>query len=309
MGGDDGTAGGSVGAAVLRPPRLRAPRRAELGLLGERLGLDGLLEVGCPLDLGRDARVAEVGGRVVGTCWVRVVSGLSVFSADGAEAFFDALVDPDRHATEAAALVGWAVARATSTCTCWSTSARTPSPRRPGRREPAWPARRPRCRWSWPPATRPSRTFLATVARPRRSWSGCCHIPRPMPTCAWWRCGAARSRGSATAAWSVPAARSAVWSRTWGSPPPPGGSGSAEPCCATASARWRSAAPPAWCSASTPPTRRPGACTRPPGLPGPGPCRATGSGCDSRPHHRRRDRLAPPLTSVASTQLNAATWW
>jgi mycothiol synthase len=114
MGGDDGTAGGSLGAAVLRPPRLRAPRRAELGLLGERLGLDGLLEVGCPLDLGRDARVAEVGGRVVGTCWVRVVSGLSVFSADGAEAFFDAVVDPDRYATEAAALVGWAVARATS---------------------------------------------------------------------------------------------------------------------------------------------------------------------------------------------------
>jgi mycothiol synthase len=121
--GDQDAAGGAAGAAeagaegaaVLRQPRLRAPWPWELARLGERLGLDGLLEVGCPLDLGRDARVAEVGGRLVGTCWVRVVSGLTVFSADGAEAFFDAVVDPDGHAEQAAAaLVGWAVARATS---------------------------------------------------------------------------------------------------------------------------------------------------------------------------------------------------
>lgn len=106
--------GGNGQAALLGRPRLRAPRPRELALLGGRLGLDGLLEIGCPLDLARDARVAVVGGRVVGTCWVRVVSGLTVFSADGAEAFFDAMVDADRHAREAAALVGWAVARARS---------------------------------------------------------------------------------------------------------------------------------------------------------------------------------------------------
>jgi len=114
MGGEEGAA---VGAVVLGRSRLRAPRPRELALLGERLGLDGLLEVGCPLELERDARVAEIGGRVVGTCWVRVVSGLTVFGADGAEAFFDAVVDAGRYAREASALIGWAVARATSTGT------------------------------------------------------------------------------------------------------------------------------------------------------------------------------------------------
>lgn len=115
-GAEAGARAPAAGAVGSPPPRLRAPRPRELARLGERLGLDGLLEVGCPLDLGRDARVAVVGGRLVGTCWVRVVSSLTVFSADGAEAFFDAVVDPDGDAEQsaAAALVGWAVARAMS---------------------------------------------------------------------------------------------------------------------------------------------------------------------------------------------------
>ena len=92
---------------------LRAPRVQELPRLAGRLALDGLLEVSCPLDPERDARVAEVGGRVVGTCWVRRVSSLTVFSAGGAEAFFEHTVEP-AHAGGAvpAELVRWAVARA-----------------------------------------------------------------------------------------------------------------------------------------------------------------------------------------------------
>src|SRR5919198_3813104 len=92
---------------------LRAPRDDELPALAERLALDGLLEVACPLDPAADARVAELGGRVVGTCWVRVVSSLTVFSADGSEAYVDATVDPDQRGRGVGgALLGWAVRRA-----------------------------------------------------------------------------------------------------------------------------------------------------------------------------------------------------
>jgi mycothiol synthase len=97
---------------------LRAPREDELPALAERLALDGLLEVACPLDPRRDARVAEVGGRVVGSCWVRVVSSLTVFSADGSEAYLDGHVDPDhRGRGVGTALLGWAVRRASATAT------------------------------------------------------------------------------------------------------------------------------------------------------------------------------------------------
>jgi mycothiol synthase len=92
---------------------LRAPRQRELPELAERLALDGLLEVACPLDPRADARVAEVGGRVVGTCWVRLVSSLTVFSADGTEAYLEGHVEPGHRGTGiGAALLRWAVGRA-----------------------------------------------------------------------------------------------------------------------------------------------------------------------------------------------------
>jgi mycothiol synthase len=97
---------------------LRAPREDELPALAERLALDGLLEVACPLDPRRDARVAEVGGRVVGTCWARVVSSLTVFGADGSEAYVDGDVDPDQRGRGVGtALLAWAVGRARATGT------------------------------------------------------------------------------------------------------------------------------------------------------------------------------------------------
>jgi mycothiol synthase len=92
---------------------LRAPRREELPALAERLALGGLLEVACPLDPSSDARVAEVGGRLVGTCWVRLVSGVTVFSADGTEAYVEGRVDADhRGRGVGAALLGWTLDRA-----------------------------------------------------------------------------------------------------------------------------------------------------------------------------------------------------
>ncbi len=92
---------------------LRAPREEELSGLAERLALDGLLEVACPLDPDADARVAELGGQVAGACWVRVVSSLTVFSADGTEAYLEAHVEPDHRGMGiGTALLRWAVARA-----------------------------------------------------------------------------------------------------------------------------------------------------------------------------------------------------
>jgi mycothiol synthase len=92
---------------------LRAPREEELPGLAERLALDGLLEVACPLDLHADARVAELGGQVVGTCWLRRVSSLTLFSADGTEAYLDTHVEPGHRGMGiGTALLRWAVARA-----------------------------------------------------------------------------------------------------------------------------------------------------------------------------------------------------
>ncbi|HZD00500.1 MAG TPA: GNAT family N-acetyltransferase [Actinomycetes bacterium] len=97
---------------------LRAPREEELHGLAGRLALDGLLEVACPLDPAADARVAELGGQVVGTCWVRVVSSLTVFSADGTEAYIEGHVEPaHRGCGIGTALLRWAVARARATGT------------------------------------------------------------------------------------------------------------------------------------------------------------------------------------------------
>jgi len=97
---------------------LRAPREEELPALAEHLALNGLLEVACPLDPSADARVAEVGGRLVGFCWVRLVSSLTVFSADGYEAYLDGGVEPGyRGRGVGTALLGWAVGRARATAT------------------------------------------------------------------------------------------------------------------------------------------------------------------------------------------------
>jgi mycothiol synthase len=97
---------------------LRAPREDELPALAGRLALDGLLELACPLDPVANARVAEVGGRLVGTCWVRLVSSLTVFSADGTEAYLDGHVEPDHRGRGiGAALLEWAVGRARATGT------------------------------------------------------------------------------------------------------------------------------------------------------------------------------------------------
>ena len=92
---------------------LRAPRIQELPALAERLALGGLLEVACPLDPRSDARVAEVGGRLVGTCWVRLVSSVTVFSADGTEAYVEGRVDAGHRGRGiGAALLGWTLRRA-----------------------------------------------------------------------------------------------------------------------------------------------------------------------------------------------------
>jgi mycothiol synthase len=97
---------------------LRAPREEELPGLAERLALDGLLEVACPLDPSADVRVAELAGQVVGACWVRVVSSLTVFSADGTEAYLEGHVEPGhRGRGVGTALLRWAVARARATGT------------------------------------------------------------------------------------------------------------------------------------------------------------------------------------------------
>ncbi len=94
-------------------PVLRAPRGEELPALAERLALGGLLEVACPLDLVADARVAEVRGQLVGTCWVRLVSSLTVFSADGTEAYLEGHVEPDHRGQGiGTALLAWALGRA-----------------------------------------------------------------------------------------------------------------------------------------------------------------------------------------------------
>jgi mycothiol synthase len=100
---------------------LRAPRIQELPALAERLALGGLLEVACPLDPLGDARVAEVGGRLVGTCWVRLVSSVTVFSADGTEAYVEGRVDADHRGRGiGAALLGWTLGRARAAGARWA---------------------------------------------------------------------------------------------------------------------------------------------------------------------------------------------
>jgi len=95
---------------------LRAPRDDDLPQLAEQHGLDRLVEVVAPLDPARDARVAEVGGRLVGSCWVRVVSSVTVFSADGSEAYCSGHVAPEhRRRGVGSALLAWAVQRARAT--------------------------------------------------------------------------------------------------------------------------------------------------------------------------------------------------
>jgi mycothiol synthase len=97
---------------------LRAPREDELPALAGRLALDGLLELACPLAPATDARVAEVAGQLVGSCWVRLVSSLTVFSADGTEAYLDGHVEPGHRGRGiGATLLGWAVGRARATGT------------------------------------------------------------------------------------------------------------------------------------------------------------------------------------------------
>ncbi len=95
---------------------LRAPRDEDLPQLGGQLALDRLVEVVAPLDLARDARVAEVDGQLAGSCWVRVVSSVTVFSADGTEAYCAGQVTPGhRRKGAGSALLAWAVQRARAT--------------------------------------------------------------------------------------------------------------------------------------------------------------------------------------------------
>lgn len=92
---------------------LRAPQEEELAGLAERFALNGLLEVACPLDRDADARVAEAGGLIVGSCWLRVISSVSFFSSDGTEAYLEGHVEPDHRGKGiGTALLEWAVARA-----------------------------------------------------------------------------------------------------------------------------------------------------------------------------------------------------